>query len=260
MKITGETNQLNAAKLAGAGVVYYRALVSTNTTARRLAEKGAANGTAVAAEEQRRGRGRHGRAWASAPGKGLYFSLILRPRVLKAAAAAPVTLAAGASLATTLRQETGLPVKIKWPNDLLLYGRKIGGILSELKNGPESVDYLVIGVGLNINHDTADFTPELRAKASSLKAASGRSFERTALLLASLDKLREDCRLFFEAGFAPFRQLWLDLNETLGKSVTVTSWSGETIRGRALDLDQNGALLIEEHPGAVREVCFGEVQ
>ena len=126
-RLEQEPDRLNAASLAGRGIVYYPSVHSTNLVARSLAGDSAAAGTVIIAEEQTEGRGRRGRQWISPPGKGLWFSLILRPDDIALADAAPVTLAAAAALAQELRQETGLRVTLKWPNDLLVEGKKICG-------------------------------------------------------------------------------------------------------------------------------------
>jgi BirA family biotin operon repressor/biotin-[acetyl-CoA-carboxylase] ligase len=240
------------------GIFYYETLDSTNSTAAQLAAAGAADGTVVVAEEQRRGRGRLGRGWDSAYARGLYFSLLWRADQRNPAGTAPITLAAAVSTAAVLDAKTGLPVKIKWPNDLLLKGKKLGGILAELKEG-EKGGCLVIGIGLNINQETADFPPELQDKACSLFTAGGRRYDRTALLLALVKRLREDCRRFFASGFRPFREKWLNLSDTLGKNVKLTT-GGKTICGKALDLDEQGTLLIEtEGDGAITRINSGEI-
>ncbi|NLY38266.1 MAG: biotin--[acetyl-CoA-carboxylase] ligase, partial [Firmicutes bacterium] len=118
---------------------------------------------------------------------------------------------------------------------------------------------LVIGIGLNINQETADFPPELQDKACSLFTAGGRRYDRTALLLALVKRLREDCRRFFASGFRPFREKWLNLSDTLGKNVKLTT-GGKTICGKALDLDEQGTLLIEtEGDGAITRINSGEI-
>ncbi len=257
-RLEQEPDRLNAASFAGRGIVYYPAVQSTNLAARSMAEDGAADGTVIIAEEQTEGRGRRGRQWISRPGKGLWFSMILRPQEISLAEAIPVTLAAAAALGQGLRRETGLKVTLKWPNDLLLEGKKICGILTELKGEPDRVEYLIMGVGLNVNHGEDDFPPDLRSRAGSLALAAGRAFDRTALFLSLIELLRESSALFFKQGFSYFRDTWIGLNSTLGREVTI-AWPGGSLRGTALDLDEAGALMLRDETGRVHRVNYGEI-
>jgi len=257
-RLEQEPDRLNIPDLAGRDILFYPTVESTNITARSLAEEGAAGGTVVIAEEQTRGRGRRDRQWISPPGKGLWFSIILRPAGFTPANAAPVTLVAAAAMAQELRRATGLKVTLKWPNDLLLDNKKICGILTELKGEPDRVEYLVMGIGLNVNHTEADFPPDLLPFAGSLALASGRVFNRTALFQSLLEPLRESCAHFFKQGFSGFRDIWIELSATLGREVTVT-WPGGSIRGTALDLDETGALLLRDETGRVRRINYGEI-
>lgn len=231
---------------------------STNAAARRLAEEGAPGGTVVIAEEQTRGRGRRNRSWSSDPGKGIWFSLLLRPENICPSLCAPLALVAAVSLARTLRVETGLPVKVKWPNDLLLKEKKVCGILTELKGEPDRVDYLILGAGLNVNHQVKDFPPSLREKAGSLYLAGGRFIARAELFLSLQRKLLEDCHTFFEQGFALFLPLWREYSSSLGHEVTVIR-SNKIVEGKALDLDRSGALLLKDKEGKIHRMSYGEI-
>lgn len=240
------------------GIYYYPLLGSTNTEVRRLAEEGAPGGTVVLADAQSAGRGRRGRSWHSPPGKGIFFSILLRPPQTEPAAAAPITLVAAAAIARQLRDATGMQVAVKWPNDLLIGTKKLGGILTEARISGQGPLYLVLGVGLNINHRIEDFPVELRGRATSLHLESSLTFKRTALFLAILKGLRRDCRLFFETGFAPFQPLWKELSTTLGSTVELVR-PGKAIRGKAVDLDPAGALLIEDDEGRCHRIICGEI-
>ncbi len=257
-RLEEEPDRLDEKTLKLHKFLYYSAVESTNATIRALAEQGSAGGTVVIAEEQLQGRGRRGRYWFSPPGKGLWFSLLLRPTGIAPSAAAPITLVAAAALGQALRRETGLGVTLKWPNDLLLNGKKIGGILTELKGEPDRVEYLIIGAGLNINQSETDFPPELHKTAGSLSPAAGCVFDRTALVLPLIAGLKEACSIFFQQGFSRFHGAWIELNETLGKEVTIT-WPGGTVRGRALDLDETGAVLLRDRAGKVHRINYGEI-
>ncbi|HOP69383.1 MAG: biotin--[acetyl-CoA-carboxylase] ligase [Dethiobacteria bacterium] len=252
-----EPDRLDASLLTAEKLFYYTTVDSTNAVLRRMAEEGAPHETMVIAEEQRAGRGRRGRRWLSPPGKGLYFSLLLRPAGVAPEEAAPITLAAAVALAQQLQRETGLPVRVKWPNDLLVNHRKIGGILTELKGEPDRVEYLVMGIGINVNQEHSDLE-ELAGRASSLYLEKGEKFPRTPLFLGLRSKLLQGCRQFFLEGFAPFRLSWRQLNATLGRRVTV-SWAGGSQEGLAVDLDEQGALLLEDDRGKRHRFTYGEI-
>lgn len=258
-RLLEEPDRLPGDKLANLGIRYYSSVESTIAVARELAERGCPGGEVVIAEEQLLGRGRRGRSWSSPPGKGLWFSLLLRPEKLTPGEAAPVTLVAAVALARTLREETGLPVTIKWPNDLLIRGHKICGILTEVKGEPDHIDYLIISAGINVLQEKEDFPPDLRHPASSLYLESGCKMDRTALFLLLLEQLTSSLELFFRRGFAPFHGPWKELSSTLGQIVNLT-WPGGSLKGRALDLDCRGALIVEDNAGKHYHVNYGELQ
>lgn len=240
------------------GIHYYPTLGSTNVELRRLAEEGAPDGTVVLADSQNHGRGRRGRFWYSPPGKGLYFSVLLRPQRSKAAEAAALTPVAAVSTARLLRDTTGIAVTIKWPNDLLVGTGKLGGILAEAKTEGAALRYLLLGLGLNFNHRSDDFPADLRGRATSLALESGRSFKRTPLFLSLLERLLVDCRLFSERGFTPFQAAWKEMSATLGNTVEIAG-PKETLRGKAVDIDTAGALLIEDEQKKRHRIICGEI-
>lgn len=237
---------------------YYPRIGSTNTRAKQLAERGAPDGTVVLADAQSAGRGRQGRPWHSPPGKGLYFSVLLRPPRLEPAALAALPLVAAVSAAGQLRAVTGTPVAVKWPNDLLVDCRKIGGILAEARASGRDLRYAVLGIGLNINHRPGDFPAHLRERATSLHLIHGREFDRTPLLLALLGEITRHCRLFFETGFAPFRPRWEEMSVTLGSAVALHR-PGGMLRGQAVGIDDTGALLVEDCRGERHRIIWGEI-
>lgn len=249
----------NPRLLETGGIFYYPITGSTNNVALRLAEKGAPQGTVVLADAQSAGRGRRGRSWHSIPGKGIYFSLLLRPSGTSPAEAAPVTLAAAAALARHLREITGLEITVKWPNDLLINAKKVGGILTEARADRQDLRCLVLGVGLNISHQAEDFPAGLRQSATSLYLESRQVFERTVLLIDLLKDLRLSLDLFFREGFAPFQPLWKELSATLGSEVKIAGL-GSTLHGKAVDLDAGGALLVEDDCGQRHRIFCGELR
>lgn len=255
--LESEPDLLDPDSLAGNNIFYYQSVNSTNLTARRLAENGLPDLTVITAEEQLQGRGRLGRNWSSPKGKGLWFSIILRPTNISPASAAPVTMVTAATLAALLSDD-GFKVEIKWPNDLLINGKKICGILTELKGEPDLIDYLIVGIGINVNQQESDFPSELNGKATSLSIESGSFIDRTDLLNSALLKLYDAYPIFFKEGFAPFLALWKKYNVTLGKKVIVKMPSA-TIEGSALDLNQNGSLILQDDSDKVHAISYGEI-
>ncbi|MGQ9532743.1 MAG: biotin--[acetyl-CoA-carboxylase] ligase [Desulfotomaculales bacterium] len=241
----------------GRRIFYYHSLPSTNDRAKELARDNAPEGTVVVAEVQTRGRGRLGRQWFSPEGGGLWFSVILRP-TLAPSDLPQITLLAAVAGARAVHRVTGLVPGIKWPNDLLLAGRKFAGILTELHAEADRVDHLVLGLGLNANIAPAAFPEELRAAATSLQAELGRPVDRVELFRALLQELEIWYRRWARTGFAPVRSEWYRWNVTLGRPVAVRT-AGVEMVGWAEDLDEEGALLVRLTTGTRRRVVAGEV-
>jgi BirA family biotin operon repressor/biotin-[acetyl-CoA-carboxylase] ligase len=229
---------------------------STNEVAFRLAGEGAAHGEIVVAECQTLGRGRRGRTWESPPGKNLYFSAILRPE-LPAQRAPELTLVAAVALAETLR-EAGAQAEIKWPNDIQVAGKKIAGILTELSADADSVHFVILGVGVNLNARASEFGPEVARLATSLVEARGEHVPRALFTAALWTRLEVWLDRHSDEGFEPIRQAWRSLNCTLGEEVLVKTERRE-IRGRAEDIDETGALLVRSTEGLERIVA-GDVE
>jgi len=225
---------------------------STQTLAFALASAGAADGTAVVADSQAAGRGRRGRVWIDEPGASLLVSILLRPR-LDAARLPGLSLAAGVAVAEALMRAAGVTPRLKWPNDVLLTGRKVAGILLESRldpaGGPATV---ALGIGINLTQRA--FSTDLAERATSLWLATGRRAERDALLSALLDMVDEWRRRLEREGFAPIRTRWLALADTLGRPVEV-----DGVAGVAVDVDADGALVIADGEGRRRRVVAGEV-
>jgi BirA family biotin operon repressor/biotin-[acetyl-CoA-carboxylase] ligase len=240
-------------------VRYFASIDSTNTLAMREAEEGQESGTVYLADEQTGGRGRGAHSWHSAPGSGLYVSILLRPR-LAPADILWVSLAAGLAVQQAIREVTSLAVDLRWPNDLLLSGRKLGGILTELNAEVTRVRHAVIGVGLNV-HQPA-FPPELASLATSLTIETGQEWSRQDLLVALLRNVdREISRLTTERLDA----VTADIRERLaagsswikGKQVVVTE--SDTFAGITDGLDSRGFLRVRTGDG-VRTVLSGGVR
>jgi BirA family transcriptional regulator, biotin operon repressor / biotin---[acetyl-CoA-carboxylase] ligase len=256
--LVGEPDRLNSKLLEAQNIIYLAITESTNKEAKQLAEKGLTGYSCIAAEEQSKGRGRLGRDWFSPAGGGLWFSILLKPDTVTPAEAAPITLVTAAVIAEYFNQNLKLPVKVKWPNDLLVNEKKLGGILTELKGEPDHIDYLVIGIGLNIAQNREDFPPVLRDKVTSLFIESGALKNRTSILLQLRDLLFKAYQLFFQEGFKPFRVQWKKYSSILGHEVTVRL-SGQTISGKAEDITEQGALILTDNSGAKKIINYGEI-
>lgn len=229
---------------------------STNDLAWELAQGGADDGTSVVADVQAHGRGRQGRSWHSAPGKGLALSLLLRPGCDRAAlATAP--LVAGLGLARAL-ETLGIDVRLKWPNDLLVGGRKISGVLVESRRDVDGADLVVMGVGVNVAERAEDFPPPLRKSATSL-TLQGVAATREQVAAAFLNTLEPLWDQHQEGDPARTLEAWRTHAEFWGRPVTVTTSTGQ-VSGVARDLDSRGGLVIEPEGGAPITVYAGDLR
>lgn len=227
---------------------------STNDVAREQARKGARSGFVVAAARQTSGRGRLGRSWESPPNRGLYVSIVLRPD-LPVAEAGQLTILSSLAAADAVETVAGVRPQIKWPNDLVLNGRKLAGLLIETERAGDRLTFAVIGIGLNVRHEAEDFSPEVRGLATSLYLATGRTYRRADVLVALLQALER--RL--QQPFAEAREAWAASSLTLGQRVTLTTARGRKF-GQALGLDESGALLIRNDTGEIEAITAGDMQ
>jgi BirA family biotin operon repressor/biotin-[acetyl-CoA-carboxylase] ligase len=235
-------------------IVYFVETDSTNTRAKALAARGAPEGTLVVSEKQEKGRGRLGRDWFSPQQEGIYASLILRPKI--APRDAPkITLLTAVAAADTLYSLTQLQVTIKWPNDLLVSRKKIAGILTESRANRDSVDYIVVGLGLNVN--TASFPHAIREKATSILIETGKHYSRVRALREYLKWYEEYYEVFKGVGFQPLLEQWRKLTNTIGQQVTVEV-NGKQYAGEAHDIDKDGALIIKDSKGGLHRISSAD--
>jgi BirA family biotin operon repressor/biotin-[acetyl-CoA-carboxylase] ligase len=234
---------------------HFETLPSTNDLAKELGSQNAPEGTLVVAEGQTRGRGRLGREWESPPGVGLYASLLLRPE-LPPTELPRITLTTAVAVVRALRRATGVAPGIKWPNDLLVKGKKVGGILTEMETESDRIRYLVVGLGLNVNN--REFPPPLDLTATSLALAAGSTFYRAEILRAWLEEFEALYDLFLNQEFGTILEEWRQYNVTLGHTVTVRQGARE-ISGLALEVAGDGALLLRQRAGEVIRVTSGEI-
>jgi len=240
-----------ATRFIGQEVSCYPILPSTNDVAKHKAKEGVKEGTVIVAEEQTAGRGRIGRSWLS-PRGSFAISVILYPPL---AYLPSLIMVASLAVAYSIEQVTGLKAQIKWPNDVLVNGKKVCGILVESDVRGDKVDYAVIGIGLNVNLKLADF-PEITPTATSLSQEMGKDVSRRDMvrsLLAQAEKLY----LALAAGDSVFRR-WRDRLVTLGKKIQVSS--GETIyKGTAESVAADGSLLLRQPDGSLLKIVAGDV-
>ncbi len=221
---------------------YCGELPSTNTLLRQMAEQGAADHTILLAEQQTAGQGRLDRSWYSESHMGLLCSLLLRPPLSPTVARA-ITLTAAVAICAALRQ-LAVDAYIKWPNDILSSsGKKLCGIKSEMRCDMDSVQWLLVGFGLNINNQ--QFPPELQAIAGSLATETGKHFCRAEVAATCFNSFEQHYRLFLEQGFGALRPLWLKQAVSIGKQVKISSPGGILLTGIARDIDEDGCLLLE---------------
>ena len=242
-------------KSFGRNTLFLREVGSTNDLAKELAGYGAVEGTVVVAEKQTAGRGRLSRGWVSPKG-GLWFSVVLRPE-LKPAEAVGLVFVAGLAVAEVLHELYAVKAETKWPNDVLVKGRKVCGILTEMNTTGEKVNYVTVGIGVNANFDVEKaFPEELRANATSLENELGRKVRLEELFKALLEKLENIYELFLKEGFAPVLGKWKKYAGFLGCQVEVTSET-EKLVGLALDVANDGALVVRLEDGTVKRVFVG---
>lgn len=245
-------------EIIGKEMQYYPAVDSTNRVAKALAYHGAQEGTIVVAEEQTGGKGRLERNFFSPRVKGIWFSVILRPN-FSPHDAPKFTLLAAVAVAEAMNR-FNLKPQIKWPNDIMFDGRKLVGILTEMSGEIAKIAYIVVGVGINVNIDRDEFPAELQAVAASLKEMNGGEVSRVNFFRAVLEEFDKLYRKVKADGFGEIFTRWRKYNITLGKEVRVISAGdgGETFTGRAIDLDADGALVVETADGR-RTVYAGDV-
>ena len=243
-------------KTMGQSIYFYEETDTTNNRARELALEGAPEGTLVVAEKQTAGRGRRGKVWESPLGTGIWMSLVLRPQIAPAEASV-LTLLCGLATAEAIETETGLSAGIKWPNDILINGKKAVGILTEMDCEMSEVHFVIPGIGINVN--TASFPPEIAEIATSLYLECGKTVSRRRLVHKVLERLEEHYETFLRTGsFAAMLEDYRKHCITLGKEVHVLG--REPFFAEALDITPEGELLVRRADNGKEEVVFsGEV-
>ncbi|MFA6357830.1 MAG: biotin--[acetyl-CoA-carboxylase] ligase [Candidatus Omnitrophota bacterium] len=248
-----EISRRLSTKFVGKKIYYFDYLASTMDLAMQLGMQLAPHGTLVLAESQTKGRGRLGRSWFSPKYKGIYLSLILRP-LIPPAVSPVLTLLAAVSICEAVKKVLDLDVQIKWPNDVFIHNKKFTGILTEMNAEVDKINFVVIGIGLNVNNDKKS----LIAQATSLKEQSGQPVNRVVLLQELLRKIENNYFLLEDKGAGPIIDKWRNFSLTLGKRVKVYC-QNKHIEGQAVDIDQDGSLLIRKDSGLIQKVSSGDV-
>jgi len=236
---------------------YYQEIDSTNSQARSLASKGYPEGTLVVADMQTAGRGRRGRSWYSPGSQGIYMSIILRP-VLPLKEISRISLLVAVAVAETLEEELNLPARIKWPNDILINNKKIAGILSEVVTDMDGIEYIVVGIGLNINNRLQDFPSDLRTPATSARVEDQRFISRVKVLQGLLVRLENRYFDLLAGNFAGTLEKGKSLSVAIGQELKLDTINGVLV-GRAVDIDDNGFLLLRDHSGIIHTIMSGEI-
>ncbi len=248
-----EVNRELNTKFMGKKIYYFDTVSSTMDVAWQLGIKGSSEGTIVLAETQTKGKGRLGRNWFSPKYKGIYLSLILRPKILPHQMPL-LTLMNAVSICEAIREKTGLTCQIKWPNDILIHHKKLGGILTELNAETDLSRFVIIGVGLNVNNDKKTLT----AGATSLREQKKEEISRLDLLQEILRKIEDNYLVFQKKGAGPIIDKWREWSVSLGRRVKVV-YQKQHIEGQALDIDVDGGLLIRNDAGLTQKVMAGDV-
>ena len=250
--------KLNTTRI-GRQLVCLPETTSTNADAFHLAEGGAEEGTTVIADAQNGGKGRRGRVWSSPAGVNLYCSVVLRPEIMPHEAP-QLTFLSAVAVARAIEGTTALNPEIKWPNDVLINGRKVAGLLNEMSAETDRVNFVILGIGANLNMTQAQFPADLRAPATSLLLEQGLPVNRAqfaATMLGELDRLYTD---FLRHGFGPVRDEWQQRCNANGREVVVSEAGVETVRGMFDGIDGDGALLLRFPDGTVERILSGDVR
>ena len=256
--LDGRELKIPKGQIIGRELVHFSEIDSTNNYAKKIANEGCQHGTIVVADKQTMGRGRVGRQWESYSSEGLWFSAVLRPD-LEPEYIQIVTLAAAVAVVEGIYENQGIVCGIKWPNDIILNNYKLGGILTELSAEPEHINYVVVGIGININQDKNAFGYEIKNKATSLKIHTGKWVSRVRLLESILSKFEQIYSQLVQGKTKEIINIWSKYSVTLGKEVRVV-FKGTEYIGLAQSITPDGKLIVKCNDEEVREVSSGEIQ
>ncbi|MFU0800516.1 MAG: biotin--[acetyl-CoA-carboxylase] ligase [Xylanivirga thermophila] len=243
----------------GKVVQVYDSINSTNIKAKTLAQEGWPEGTLVIADQQTGGRGRLDRKWASPAGKGAWMSIILKPDLLSPKDAPQITAMAALAVARCIYKLYGIKVDIKWPNDILVEGKKLCGILTEIQCDPDVIRYIIVGIGINVNIGLEEFSGGIRHMATSIGIEKGEYVNRNALIQGVMEELEELYLSYISScDFAPILEEYKKWCITIGRRVRVIGTDME-FEGEAIDFTPEGHLIIKKDDGTLETVMSGDV-
>ena len=256
MLLPNEIKEDLTTEIFGKGdIFHFKEADSTNIKAKELADRGAVEGTLVISEKQTSGRGRKGRSWFSPSQEGIYISLILRPSI-SPSEAPKTTLLTAVAVAEALLSLTRLKVSIKWPNDILVGGKKIAGILTEISAEMDAIDYIVVGLGLNVN--TPDFPLDIKDNATSILIETGKYFHRVDIIKEYLKQYEKYYEILGIIGFEPIIKRWKELTNIIGRWITIEATNTE-YTGEVQDIDKDGLLILKDGRGKFHRIFSGVV-
>jgi BirA family transcriptional regulator, biotin operon repressor / biotin---[acetyl-CoA-carboxylase] ligase len=245
-------------KTLGRVIHYEESVQSTQRIAHVLAGDGASEGTLVIADEQTAGRGRLMREWHSSKGTGIWMSLILKP-LLPPQKAPQFTLITAVAVVQAIEEITDLHPQIKWPNDILIDGKKVTGILTELQAESDKINSIIIGIGMNVNHTKEHFPDELQKIATSLAIEQGEPLSRSEIVQKVLERIESLYSMYMKEGFTPVKLLWESYAISIGKKIRARTING-TIEGRALGITDEGVLKIEDSAGTIHQIYSADIE
>ncbi len=258
-KISGNEIQLGLkTKSLGHFIHFEETVTSTQKIAHKLAYDGAKEGTIVVTEEQTEGRGRLDRKWVSAKYKGIWMSLILRPNI-PLISAPQLTLLAAVGVAQAIQEVTGLEPDIKWPNDIMISGKKVVGILTELQAEADRINSVIIGIGINVNQSKEQFPEDIQDKAASLSIMKGEKINRADLLQTVLLKIENLYNTYLENGFSVIKLLWESYAISIGKHIVARTLHN-AIEGCAIGITSEGVLMLEDEHGTIHYIHSADIE
>ncbi|MGP8153770.1 MAG: biotin--[acetyl-CoA-carboxylase] ligase [Smithella sp.] len=231
-----------AGKFFGHRLYYFPETGSTNDDAFSLGIAGAPEGTVVIADSQNKGKGRMKSVWHSPSGSNIYTSVILRPQI-ELSKASQIPIAAGVAVGETLETYCPNKVRLKWPNDVLIDGKKVCGILAQTKMSSSEINFVVLGIGINVNLSREQFPRDIQEIATSLSIQAGREISRLELIISLYENMAKCYRQLLQIGFGQIKEKWLKLSPMISQTVQVI-FKDEIIEGRATGLDEDGSLIL----------------